>query len=69
MPRIRRGGILTDAAHTLIERHAYRGAFLPGYRMVAEQDATSKYLPAVGLEVVDHCVGNQDWDEMENACD
>lgn len=23
----------------------------------------------MGLEVIDHCVGNQDWDEMEAACD
>jgi 4-hydroxyphenylpyruvate dioxygenase len=23
----------------------------------------------VNLEAIDHCVGNQDWDEMENICD
>lgn len=56
-------------AHTLIERHSYRGVFLPGFREISETDPTSKYLPEVRLEVVDHCVGNQDWDEMDNACD
>lgn len=56
-------------AHTLIERHSYRGPFLPGFRQISETDPTSRYLPEVRLEVVDHCVGNQDWDEMENACD
>lgn len=56
-------------AHTLIQRKAYRGAFLPGFRQITSIDPTSKYLPEVRLEVVDHCVGNQDWDEMEDACD
>lgn len=36
---------------------------------MTEQDPSSKYLPSVSLEVVDHCVGNQDWNEMDNACD
>jgi len=57
-----------DTTHTLIEKHGYRGPFLPGFKAVVEQDPISKYLPNVGLEVVDHCVGNQDWDEMENTC-
>lgn len=57
------------SAHTLIQRNLYHGAFLPGYRTVTEQDPSSKYLPSVSLEVVDHCVGNQDWNEMDNACD
>lgn len=26
-------------------------------------------LPPVELEAIDHCVGNQDWDEMESICE
>ncbi|KIV84729.1 4-hydroxyphenylpyruvate dioxygenase [Exophiala sideris] len=58
-----------DTIHTLIERQQYKGAFLPGYRAVTEVEKTAKYLPKVDLMHVDHCVGNQDWDEMEAACE
>ncbi|KIX02732.1 4-hydroxyphenylpyruvate dioxygenase [Rhinocladiella mackenziei CBS 650.93] len=58
-----------DTIHTLIERHQYKGAFMPGFRAVTEVERTAKYLPRVDLEVIDHCVGNQDWDEMEAACE
>ncbi|KAI1627820.1 4-hydroxyphenylpyruvate dioxygenase [Exophiala viscosa] len=58
-----------DTIHTLIERQQYKGAFLPGYRAVNEVERTAKYLPKVDLMHVDHCVGNQDWDEMEAACE
>ncbi|KIW66661.1 4-hydroxyphenylpyruvate dioxygenase [Phialophora macrospora] len=58
-----------DTVHTLVERSRYSGAFLPGYRAVTEIDKTAKYLPRVDLLGIDHCVGNQDWDEMEAACE
>ena len=58
-----------DTTHTLIETRDYTGVFLPGYRSETTQDPISKFLPRVDLEAVDHCVGNQDWDEMEGACD
>ncbi|KAJ9628177.1 4-hydroxyphenylpyruvate dioxygenase [Exophiala oligosperma] len=58
-----------DTIHTLVERHQYQGPFLPGYRAVSEVSRASKYLPDVNLMHVDHCVGNQDWDEMEAACE
>jgi 4-hydroxyphenylpyruvate dioxygenase len=58
-----------DTTHTLIQRSAYHGIFLPGYRAVQETDPSSRYLPRVDLQMVDHCVGNQDWDEMDAACD
>ncbi|KAA8913663.1 Glyoxalase/Bleomycin resistance protein/Dihydroxybiphenyl dioxygenase [Sphaerosporella brunnea] len=59
-----------DTTHTLVERRGYRGAFLPGYRpATAAQWQTSALLPPVTLEAIDHCVGNQDWGEMEDACD
>ncbi|RMD42952.1 hypothetical protein DV735_g2199, partial [Chaetothyriales sp. CBS 134920] len=58
-----------DTVHSLIERKNYHGAFLPGFRAVDEVDKAAKYLPEVRLEVIDHCVGNQDWEQMEAACD
>ena len=43
-----------DTIHTLVERKAYSGPFLPGY------EARKSVYPAksVGLKYVDHCVGN-----------
>jgi len=59
-----------DTTHALIEKGNYNGVFLPGYRSEpTAKDALSKFLPKVQLEAIDHCVGNQDWDEMENICD
>lgn len=58
-----------DTTHTLVERHGYRGAFLPGYRAATEVQMREDSLPKVTLDAIDHCVGNQDWDEMEEACD
>ncbi|EEP76387.1 4-hydroxyphenylpyruvate dioxygenase [Uncinocarpus reesii 1704] len=58
-----------ETTHTLIERSAYTGGFMPGYRMENSVDPTSKMLPQVVLERIDHCVGNQDWNEMERVCD
>jgi 4-hydroxyphenylpyruvate dioxygenase len=46
-----------DTIHTLVGRHDYQGAFLPGYRAVTEVEKTAKYLPKVELMAVDHCVG------------
>lgn len=57
-----------DTTHTLIERSNYRGAFLPGFRESKKVDPLNKHLPPVKLEAIDHCVGNQDWDEMEAVC-
>lgn len=58
-----------ETTHTLVERRAYRGVFLPGYRTEAARDPLNKYLPPINLEAVDHCVGNQNWDEMDAVCD
>ncbi|PLB55561.1 putative 4-hydroxyphenylpyruvate dioxygenase [Aspergillus steynii IBT 23096] len=58
-----------QTTHTLLERHSYRGTFLPGYKTVNEEDPISHMLPDVGLIRVDHCVGNQDWDEMDKVCE
>lgn len=59
-----------DTTHTLVERRAYKGAFLPGYRSdVGKVDSLAKFLPEVRLEAVDHCVGNQGWEEMDAVCE
>ncbi|KAL2129942.1 hypothetical protein VTI74DRAFT_7086 [Chaetomium olivicolor] len=56
-----------DTTHTLISRQNFRGAFLPGFRAVTSSTATVT-LPEVPLGRIDHCVGNQDWNEMVSAC-
>ncbi|QLI66541.1 4-hydroxyphenylpyruvate dioxygenase [Metarhizium brunneum] len=56
-----------DTTHTLISRGSYSGPFLPGFRE-GKKSTASVALPDVRLARVDHCVGNQDWDEMVSAC-
>ncbi|KAK3905369.1 Glyoxalase/Bleomycin resistance protein/Dihydroxybiphenyl dioxygenase [Staphylotrichum tortipilum] len=56
-----------DTTHTLISRRHFRGSFLPGFRAVPAP-ATNLPLPAVPLVRIDHCVGNQDWDDLAAAC-
>ena len=59
-----------DTTHTFIQRTTYTGAFLPGYRSsTVEDDRINALLPPIELEAIDHCVGNQDWTQMEAACD
>ena len=58
-----------DTTHTLVERRGYRGVFLPGFRAAAVHDPVADLLPEVKLEAIDHCVGNQDWDQMQSVCD
>ena len=43
-----------DTIHSLVERRNYNGVFLPGFQAVNPRYAP----PAVGLQYVDHCVGN-----------
>lgn len=58
-----------DTTHTLISRAAgsYTGPFLPGYRAAAPPPSTVTR-PDVHLKRIDHCVGNQSWNEMVAAC-
>ena len=43
-----------DTIHSLVERRNYKGLFLPGFQAVSP-----RYSPSpVGLQYVDHCVGN-----------
>jgi 4-hydroxyphenylpyruvate dioxygenase len=55
-------GSYGDTVHTFVERHAYTGPFLPGYRAV-ERSIEAPH--AVGLRAIDHCVGNVGWNEMD----
>jgi len=50
-----------DTTHTFVERKGYDGLFLPGY----EPYRAPKAARPVGLEFVDHVVGNQGDNEME----
>jgi 4-hydroxyphenylpyruvate dioxygenase len=43
-----------DTIHTFVERKNYKGAFLPGYK---PRKGTAPVEP-IGLQYVDHCVGN-----------
>mgnify|MGYP002399926864 FL=1 len=43
-----------ETIHTLVERHNYNGAFLPGFQARESQMTVHP----IGLEYVDHCVGN-----------
>ncbi|KAL1981665.1 hypothetical protein VTN96DRAFT_2328 [Rasamsonia emersonii] len=59
-----------DTTHTLVERKSYKGGFFPGYRMETQsKDPVSSLLPGVQLKKIDHCVGNQDWNEMDRVCE
>jgi len=74
-----------DTTHTFVDRAGYTGPFIPGYRILTSTeaadvstqigvpvgiaDATDKLLPPVRLQVIDHCVGNQDWDQMDPTAD
>jgi 4-hydroxyphenylpyruvate dioxygenase len=65
--KVVRSGIYTygETVHIFVERNAYDGPFLPGYKKWE-----SHYNPApTGLKFIDHMVGNVDWDEMNTWCE
>ncbi|MBL6658118.1 MAG: 4-hydroxyphenylpyruvate dioxygenase [Flavobacteriales bacterium] len=65
--KVVRSGIYTygETVHIFVERKAYDGPFLPGYKKWE-----SHYNPApTGLKFIDHMVGNVDWDEMNTWCE
>ncbi|XP_076228183.1 4-hydroxyphenylpyruvate dioxygenase [Nomia melanderi] len=53
-----------DTHHTLVDRSKYKGYFLPGFQRLPE-DKFAKNLSKVGLNFVDHIVGNQPDKQME----
>ncbi len=52
-----------DVTHTFVQRNEYTGEFLPGY---APAKSRLEVKP-VGLEMIDHVVGNQPDNEMEDV--
>ncbi|MCA1752364.1 MAG: 4-hydroxyphenylpyruvate dioxygenase [Cryomorphaceae bacterium] len=62
-----RSGIHTygETVHIFVERGAYEGSFLPGYK-----PWKNDYNPEpVGLKFIDHMVGNVGWNEMNTWVD
>lgn len=52
--------IYGDTVHLFIERKDYKGTFMPGFKVLE-----SHYNPSdVGLQYIDHCVGNVGWNQM-----
>ncbi|CAH1800461.1 unnamed protein product, partial [Owenia fusiformis] len=56
-----------DTTHTFVDRSKYNGLFLPGYKEPKFGDPLVQTLPKVGLNFIDHLVGNQPLEEMEPA--
>ncbi|KAI1388818.1 4-hydroxyphenylpyruvate dioxygenase [Hypoxylon trugodes] len=56
-----------DTTHTLISRRNYTGPFLPGFQARSSPPSTL-IRPRVNLSRIDHCVGNQSWNEMASTC-
>ena len=58
-----------DTVHTLVNRSAYHGAFLPGFvQAPPRSDSTyESLLPKIDVVEIDHCVGNQPWNGLEGA--
>jgi 4-hydroxyphenylpyruvate dioxygenase len=53
-----------ETVHIFVERSAYKGVFMPGYRAW-----NPHYQPAdAGLKYIDHMVGNVGWNEMNKWC-
>jgi 4-hydroxyphenylpyruvate dioxygenase len=51
-----------ETIHSLVERRNYRGVFLPGFRAVSPRYQGA----SVGLQYVDHCVGNVELGKMNH---
>jgi 4-hydroxyphenylpyruvate dioxygenase len=62
--RVVRAAICTygETLHSLVSRDAYRGAFLPGFVPLESRIVP----PPVGLQYVDHCVGNVELGRMND---
>ncbi|KAK6184141.1 hypothetical protein SNE40_006664 [Patella caerulea] len=58
-----------DTTHTFVDRSNYKGVFLPGFKMLQDKDPLLTKLPEVGLQAIDHLVGNQPNDSMISAAE
>jgi len=54
-----------DTVHSFIQRVDYKGPFLPGFKATTEGEALNKLVPVPQLNFLDHCVGNQEENQME----
>ncbi|MDN3595771.1 4-hydroxyphenylpyruvate dioxygenase [Zunongwangia endophytica] len=54
-----------ETVHLFVERGAYQGVFMPGYRTYTTKAKSSE----VGLKYIDHMVGNVGWNEMNKWCE
>jgi 4-hydroxyphenylpyruvate dioxygenase len=55
-----------DTVHTFVERAGYSGAFLPNFKAVEDgEDCFKSFTPPIGLNFIDHVVGNMADGEME----
>jgi 4-hydroxyphenylpyruvate dioxygenase len=62
--------IYGDTIHTFVERKDYRGAFLPGYVAVSQNQVSQNQAgPTAGLLHIDHMVGNVALGEMQTWVD
>jgi len=55
-------GIYTygETVHLFVERKDYKGVFMPGF----VEYKTNYHPESTGLQYIDHCVGNVDWNRM-----
>ncbi len=65
--KVRTSAIKTygDTVHIFVERSAYDGPFLPGFKVWEDEYQPS----ATGLKYIDHMVGNVGWGEMNKWVD
>lgn len=47
-----------DTLHSFVQRGAYTGVFLPGFKAIDEKDPLASITPPIGLDFIDHVVGN-----------
>ena len=60
-------GTFGDTVHTLVQRSINSLFCLPEYRIVKTKDPINKLLPKFDAVEVDHCVGNQPWNGLDEA--
>jgi 4-hydroxyphenylpyruvate dioxygenase len=62
-------GAYGDTVHSLVNREGYSvdAPFLPGYRVISEEDPITRLLPVIDFLEVDHCVGNQPWGGVDHV--
>jgi len=57
-----------DTIHTFVERKNFKGHFLPGFKDTSNlKDVFEKFTDPINLEIIDHVVGNQTWNEMDDV--